>query len=189
MMRALALAPIVVLAGVPVLMRPTAAFAGVGAAAMILCAAGVFLRWRPVVTAGASLALILYAVALVGARSNLASAIVLGVSLALVLDAFEFARRFHGAVVTGPALRRQARHWVASVMLGVLVTTALAGAAALVRISGPPALYPILAAVGALVAIAGIAGAFRSAQVAAVSADRRESSDPRSSQTKEGESW
>ena len=85
-MRALALFPIAVLAGVPVMIRPTSAFAGIAAAAAVLCAAGVFIRWRLLVTAGASLTLILYALTLVGARSNLASAIVLGVSLALVLD-------------------------------------------------------------------------------------------------------
>src|SRR5262249_44273574 len=106
MMHALALAPIVVPARAPVLMRPRAALPGVAGVAALVCAAGVFLRWRPFVTAGASLALILYAVALVGARSHLASAIVLGVSLTLVLDVFEFTRRFHGAVVTGPALMR-----------------------------------------------------------------------------------
>jgi hypothetical protein len=139
-MRALALVPIAVLAGVPVLIRPTSAFAGIAAVAAVLCAAGVFLRWRLLVTAGASLTLILYALTLVGTRSNLASAIVLGVSLALVLDVSEFARRFHGAVVTGPALRRQARHWVTSATLGVLATTALAAVATLVRVSGPPGL-------------------------------------------------
>ena len=188
-MRALALVPIVLLAGLPVMMRPSAAFAGISAAAAILCAAGVFMRWRPLVTAGASLTVLLYTLTLVGARSSLASAIVLGVSLVLVLDVSEFVRRFHGAVVTMSALRRQARHWVASATLGVLTTTALAAVAALVRVSGPPALYPVLAAVGALAAIAGIAGAVRSAQLATASADGRESSDPKSSQAKEGESW
>ena len=39
------------------MIRPTSAFAGIGAAAAVLCAAGVFIRWRLLVTAGASLAL------------------------------------------------------------------------------------------------------------------------------------
>src|SRR5215831_11384116 len=116
MMRALTLIPIVVVAGVPVLMRPSLAFAGIGAVAAVLCMAGVSLRWRPLVTAGASLALMLYALALFGARSSLVSAIVLGVGLALVLDVSEFARRFHGTVVTMPAWSRQARHWGATAL-------------------------------------------------------------------------
>jgi hypothetical protein len=189
MMRALALVPIVLLAGLPVMMRPSSAFAGVSAAAAILCAAGVFMRWRPLVTAGASLTVLLYTLTLVGARSSLASAIVLGVSLVLVLDVSEFVRRFHGAVVTMPAFRRQARHWITSTAFGILATTALAAVATLVRVSGPPGVYPVLAAVGALAAIAGIAGAVRSAQVGTASAHGREPSHPRSSQAKEGESW
>ena len=56
MMRALTLIPIAVVAGTPVLMRPTPPFAAIGAAAAVLCVAGVFLRWRPLVTAGTSLA-------------------------------------------------------------------------------------------------------------------------------------
>ncbi len=87
------------------------------------------------------------------------SAVVLGVSLALVLDVSEFAGRFHGAMLTPPVLRRQARHWIASALLGALTATVLAGIGALVRISGPPALPPLLAAVGALATAAGVAGA------------------------------
>jgi hypothetical protein len=189
MMRGVTLIPIAIMAGVPVLMRPSSAFACIGAAAAVLCMAGVFLRWRPLVTAGASLALMLYALALFRARSSLVSAIVLGVSLALVLDVSEFARRFHGAVVTGPAWYRQARHWVATAVLGVVTTAALASVATLVKVSGPPTLFPILAAVGVLAAIAGLAGAVTSGRRGAPSADRQEHPDPSSSQAKEGESW
>jgi hypothetical protein len=189
MMRALTLIPIAVMAGVPVLMRPNSAFAGIGAAAAVLCMAGVFLRWRPLVTAGASLALMLYALALFGARSSLVSAIVLGVSLTLVLDVSEFARRFHGAVVTGPAWHRQARHWVATAALGAVTTAALASVATLVKVSGPPTLFPILAAVGALAALAGIAGAVASGRRGAPSAERQEHPDPSSRQAKEAELW
>ena len=189
MIRALTLVPIAVMAGVPVLLRPNSAVAGIGAAAAMLCLAGVFLHWRPLVTAGASVAVMLYALTLVGARSSLWSAVVLGVSLALVLDVFEFARRFHGAVVTRPALYRQVRHWIATASLGVVTTAALASVATLVTVSGPPALFPILAAVGALAALAGIAGAVRSARLGTESADGYEHRDPSSIQAKEGESW
>ena len=188
-MRALTLIPIALMAGVPVLIRPSSAFAGIGGAAAVLCIAGVFLRWRPLVTAGASLALMLYALALFGARSSLVSAIVLGVSVALVLDVFEFSRRFHGAVVTRPAFGRQVRHWVTTAILGVVTSAALASVATLVKVSGPPALFPILAAVGALAALAGIAGAVSSARLGTVSAETEAHSDPNSSQAKEGASW
>ena len=158
-MRALTVFAIVALAGLPVMIHPTSGFAAVAAAAGSLCAAGAFARWRPLVTAGGSLTLIQYTVALVGARSSLVSAIVLGVSLTLVLDVSEFAGRFHGAAMTVPVLRRQARHWIASASLGALTAVVLAAVASFVRISGPPTLPPLLAAVGALAAAAGVAGA------------------------------
>lgn len=159
MMRALTLIPIVALAGLPVMIHPTSGFAAVAAVAGSVCAAGAFARWRPLVTAGVSLTLIQYTVALVGARSSLVSAIVLGVSLTLVLDVSEFAGRFHGAAMTTPVLRRQARHWIASASLGALTSLALAAVATFVRISGPPALPPLLAALSALATAAGVAGA------------------------------
>jgi hypothetical protein len=159
MMRALSLIPIVVVAGLPVLIHPTSGFAAVAAAAGSLCAAGTFIRWRPLVTAGGSLTLIQYTVALIGARSSPVSAIVLGVSLALLLDVSEFGGRFHGAALTPPVLRRQARHWITSASLGALTAVVLAAVATFVRISGPPALPPLVAAVGALAAAAGVAGA------------------------------
>ncbi len=160
-MRAFSLVPIVILAGLPVLIHPTSGFAAVGAVAGILCAAGALGRLRPLVTAGGSLTLIQYALALAltGGRSSLPSAIVLGVALALVLDVSDFLHRFHGAVLTPPALRCQAKHWIVIALLGALTSGALVAVAALVRISGPPALHTLLAAAGALAAAAGVAGA------------------------------
>jgi len=157
-MRALPLIPIVVLAGLPVAMRPTAGFLAVAAVAGSLCAAGAFGRWRPLITAGATLTMIQYAFALTGAGSSPVSAAVLGVSLALVLDVSEFVRRFQRATMTAPALSRQVRHWIASVSLGVVAAAALAAVASLVRIGGPPALAPVLAAVGAVMAAVGVGG-------------------------------
>ena len=159
MMRALPLIPIVILAASPLLMHPTPGFAAVAAVAGGLCAAGAFARWRPLVTGGASLTLIQYTVALIGARSSPASAIVVGVSLALMLDVSEFAGRFRGAALASPVLRRQARHFVSSALLGALLATALATLPALVRIRGPVALPPVLGTLGALAAALGVAGA------------------------------
>jgi hypothetical protein len=159
MMRAVSLIPIVIVAGVPVLIHPSPGYAAVAAVAAAVCAAGAFLRWRPLVTAGGAIALIQYTVALTGLRASLVSAVVLGVSLALVLDVSEFFGRFHGAELTPPVLRRQARHWIAGALLGAFTAIVLAGVGALVRIGGPPALPPLLAAVGALATAAGVAGA------------------------------
>jgi hypothetical protein len=158
-MRALGLILIAVLAALPVVMHPTTGFAEVAALAGGLCATGTLARWRPLVTAGGSLTLIQYTVALISLPSRPVSAIVLGVGLALVLDVFEFVSRFHGAAVTPRALRRQTRHWIGSALLGALTGVVLAAVTGFVRVSGPPALYPLLAAVGALAAAGGVAGA------------------------------
>src|SRR5262249_32745727 len=114
--RALPLIPIVVLAGLPVAIHPTSGFLGGASVGGSLCAAGALVRWRPLITVGATLTMIQYAFALMGARSSLVSAITLGVCLTLVLDVFEFVGRFRGAAVTAPALYRQARHWMASAL-------------------------------------------------------------------------
>jgi hypothetical protein len=159
MTRAIALVPIVALAGLPVLLRPSSGHAAAALAAAALCAAGVLARWRPLVTAGGSLTLIQYTVALASRRMSPASAVALGVSLALVLDVSEFAGRFHGLAPSAPVLGRQARHWIASALLGALAAAALAILGALVRIGGPPALPPLLGALGALAAAVGVAGA------------------------------
>lgn len=163
MMRALSLIPIVILVALPALVLPTPGVAAIGALAGLLCAAGALGRLRALVTAGGSLALIQYALALwvADAPSNLLGAAALGVVLALVLDVADFLRRFPGATLTPPALRRQVRHWIASALLGALAATALAAVATLIGLGGPPALSPILAAAGALGAAAGVAGALR----------------------------
>jgi hypothetical protein len=158
-MRALALIPIAILAAVPALLHPSPAHAGVAAAAAVLAAAGVLARWRPLVTAGGSLTLIQYTIALAGLGASPGSAILVGVSLALVLDVAEFAGRFHGAALMPPVLRRQARHWIRSASLGALAAAALAIAAVPVGFGGPPAMPPLLAAAGALAAVLGVAGA------------------------------
>ena len=163
MMRALPLIPIVVLVALPVLVLPTPGIGLIGALAGLLCAAGALGRVRPLVTLGGSLALIQYALALwvAAAPPDVLGGVVLGVALALVLDSADFLRRFQGATLAAPAVRRQVRHWIVSASLGALAAAALAAVATLVRFGGPPALYPILAAAGALGTTAGVVGAIR----------------------------
>jgi len=153
----LALVPIGAFVAVPLLLHRGPAAVTAAAAAGILCAAGVLGRVPALVTAGASLTLVQFTltVMLIGTPSSVLSAIGLGVILTLALDAFEFHRRFDGATVRMSAWRRQARHWLATVVVGVLAASGVASVAELVRIGASPGLYPILAAAGAVVAVAG----------------------------------
>ena len=161
MTRVVALLSIGALVTVPLLLLRGPAAVTAAVAAGILCAAGVLGRVPALVTAGVSLTLVQYTltVMVIGAPSSVPSAIGLGVIMTLALDAFEFHRRFDGATVSMPAWRRQARHWLATVVFGALAASGIASAAELVRIGAPPGLHPILAAAGAVVAVAGTSAA------------------------------
>ena len=161
MIRALSLIPIGVLVGIPVAMLPAPSLAAIGGTAGLLCAVGALGRLRPLVTVGASVALIQYTVALwvTGRPSSPAGAILLGVALAFALDVSEFLHRFRRAAVTSAALSRQIRHWILGISLGAATAAALAFASTLIRLGAPPAFYPLLAAAGALGTAAGILGA------------------------------
>ncbi|HYB41134.1 MAG TPA: hypothetical protein VEL75_05155 [Candidatus Methylomirabilis sp.] len=160
-MLGLSLIPIAVLAGLPALVYPSSGSAAIGAGAGILCAVGVAGRVPSLVTAGASIALIQYALALALAapRARPAGAVVLGVALAVLLELSDFHRRFHGAAPTPRATRLQLRHCLAGASVGALAAAALGVVATAVRVGGSPVLYPLLAAAGALAAAAGVAGA------------------------------
>lgn len=163
MMLALCLVPVLVAVALPLVALPTPAIATLGALAALLCGVGALGRMRPLVTAGAAVVLMQYALVLVlaGSPPDLVRAAVLGVALALVLDMADVRRRFHACTLSAPARRGLVRHWVVSAGLGALAAFTLAAAATLVRLDGPPALYPILAAGGALGAAAGAVGALR----------------------------
>lgn len=161
MTRTFALAPIVVLAGLPVLTLPTPGMAGGVALAAVLCAAGALARLRPLVTAGGSLALILYAFGLwlTGAPPRPVGAAIFGVALALALDGAEIVHRFQGATLAPSAMRRHGRYCLVAASSGALVTLAVASLAAAARLAAAPATLAIMAAAGALCAVVGLVGA------------------------------
>jgi len=161
MTRVAALVPVGALVAVPLLLYRGPIAVVVAAAAGILSVAGVVGRVPALVTAGASLTLVQYTLTLmmIGGPSSIPSAIGFGVILILVLDAFEFHRRFDRATVTLSSWGRQTRHWLATMVFGVLATSGVAAAAELVRIGAPPGLYPVLAAAGAVATAVGAAAA------------------------------
>lgn len=159
--RALALLSMVVLVTIPTLGHLNSGSVAVAALAGALCVAGVLGRVSALVTAGASLTLVQYTLTLVitDAPASVLGAVGFGVTLALVVDVSEFCRRFHGATVSPSAWRGQARHWLVSVAVGAGLASSVGAVAVLIRIGAPPGLYPLLAAAGALVTVAGVAGA------------------------------
>ena len=161
MTRALALGSIGLLVAIPSVVHPTPGSAVISVIAGALGAVGVLLRVPALVTAGASLTLIQYAFTLLitNPPARVLIAVGLGVTLVLALDVSEFCLRFHGATVDASAWRRQTRHWLASVALGGLAASALGAAASLVSLGAPPTVPPLIAAVGALLTVVGVAGA------------------------------
>lgn len=104
---------------------------------------------------GGALVLAAYAAALVaaGAAPGPVEATALGLALAFVVDAADFARVFRGAVVTPAVLARTRRHAAVTAALGIAAAAALIGLVQLVDPGAPPVLRPLLAGAGALLAL------------------------------------
>jgi hypothetical protein len=148
----------VVLAGAPILIAPSTAVVGLGAAALMLCWLGIRIA-SPVLVGGMVLALGEYTLALTlaGGPPRLAGAVLLGVVLVLLLETADFGRRAHGATIGPGLLAAQMRAWaVVAALTGIGALAASAGASvasAAVRLPWAPA----IAAAGVAVTLAAVA--------------------------------
>jgi hypothetical protein len=154
--------PILVMAGLPVWVAPSPLVAPIEGLAAILCAIGVVRGALGPVTAGASFAVIGYAVALwsTGAEVNFVAAGLFGLALLFLFDLSEFARRFHGAKIIGAVLRKQIAYWLGRAALA-------SGAMALLVPCGSALARLIAAETGAAIAGIGAVIAFAAAIYAA----------------------
>ncbi len=162
MMRPAAVVLLLVLAALPLSVRPSAPpVAWLAAAALAVGGVGVIAWSVPLVTAAGSLALIAYALALVvaGPAADPLAAIALGATLVLLLALVHFAGRARGATLGPSVVTAQARQWLAVAGLGAVVAVVLIGAAAPLAGALRSAALPVvvtIAAVGALVTVAGV---------------------------------
>ena len=161
MLRAAGLGLVAVLVAFPLAVLPSPPVSWLAGAAFAVAGAGVVARLVPLVTAGGSLALIAYALALVIARpeADPVAATAFGATLVLLLALVHFAGRAHGAAIGAGVLAAQLRQWLVVVTAGVVATVVLtAGASAL----GPAlagATLPVMvvaAALGVLLTVAGV---------------------------------
>lgn len=181
MIRLATAALVAILVGIPLAILPAAPVTWLAVVALVIGTIGALVLSVAFVTAGASLTLIAYAVALALARpaADPIASVVLGGTLVLLLALVHFANRIEGAVVGPGVVAGQIRHWLAIVALGVAAAAALTlGGAAL----GPAlvgATLPVVvvaAALGALLAVAGVISlvtAPRDSSVAATPAARK----------------
>jgi hypothetical protein len=161
MLRPAAVLLLLVLAAVPVAILPAAPVTWLVALALTAGGAGVVMLSVALVTAGASLALIAYALALVLQRPAIdpLMAIAVGATLALLLPLAHFAARGHGAAVDRDVVAAQARRWLATVGLGAAVAAALTLGGAALGAALPGVTLPVLVATAALGALLAVAGA------------------------------
>jgi len=160
MMRLAAAILVAVLAALPLTVLPSPPVTWLAVSALVVGGAGVVALSVPLVTAGASLALIAYALALVIVRAPFdpVAAIAFGATLVLLLALVHFAGRAHGAAIGPSVIASQIRHWLMVVAVGVVaaVVLTMGGAALAVTLQG--AAFPVVVVVAALGAVVTVAG-------------------------------
>jgi hypothetical protein len=152
---------VAVLVAIPLAVRPAAPVTWLAILALGVGGAGVIVLSVPIVTTGASLALIAYAAALViaGPAVDPVAAIAVGATLVLLLALVHFAGRAHGAALGPAVVAAQVRHWLVIVGLGVAAAAGLtAGGVVLgptLRGTSLPVVV-VAAALGAVMTTAGV---------------------------------
>jgi hypothetical protein len=150
--------PILLMAMVPVWTAATAPVVAIEVVASLLCGAGVIVAATAPVTAGATLGIIGYTVALClqgAGRVDVIGATVFGFALLFLLDWSEFARRFHGADVAREVLRAQAVYWLGRAAIVAAAVMALILGGFVLSALVPGVGRPIVAGIGAVLAVAG----------------------------------
>lgn len=161
MLRVFALVPLLFVVALPLSVLPDPPVSMVAAAAGLLGAAGVLLPAPPLATAGAVLALVAHAVALLitEMRPDPARGVAMGLALLLFLAGAHLAAHAARAAVGPAVLRAVLRDWLEALALAAAGAAALALAgqalAGLLHGAALPAVT-VLGAVGALLATAGV---------------------------------
>jgi predicted Co/Zn/Cd cation transporter (cation efflux family) len=161
MMHLAALVLVAVLVAIPLAVLPAAPVTWLAILAFGVGGAGVIVRSTPIVTTGASLALIAYASALViaGPAVDPVAAIAVGAALVLLLALVHFAGRVQGAALGPTVLASQVRHWLMIVALGAAAAGALTAGGVVLGPTLRGASLPVVvvaAALGALMTTAGV---------------------------------
>jgi hypothetical protein len=163
MLRLAALLLVAVLALVPMTVLPSAPVSWLAGLVLVVGGVGALTRSTPVVTAGASLAVVAYAVALVLERPAVdpVAAIAFGVTIVLLLALAHFAERVHGAVVPAAVIAAEVWRWLGVAALGAAAAAGLTLGAVLLAPALAGARVPLLTAATALGAALAVAGLVR----------------------------
>jgi hypothetical protein len=160
MMRPAAAVLLAVVGALPLAVLPSRPITWLVAAALVVGGAGVVVLSVPLVTVGASLALIAYTLALVivGPAVDPVAAIAFGVTLVLLLALVHFAGRVDGAAISPAVITAQIRHWLVIVAAGVVAAVVLLVAGAALGATLLGAALPVVVVVAALGAVLTMVG-------------------------------
>lgn len=150
--------PILLMAVVPVWTAPTAPVLVIEMMACLLCGAGVVVGATTPVTAGATLGIIGYTVALCfqsADRVDVVGATVFGFTLLFLLDLSEFVRRFRGADIAKEVLRAQVIYWLGRTAIIAASVMALTFGGFVLSMLVPEVGRAVVAGIGAVLALAG----------------------------------
>jgi hypothetical protein len=154
---------VVMLVGYPLLIAPTRAVLVIGLLATALCAFGLLVRSTAVVVGCGVLALGQYTLALWLSTGppRLASAVLVGVALLLLVETADFSRRVRNATLGPKLVASQVRYWAAFSALAGAVALVAAGLATAASVMVSLPWSPAFAAAGAAAALLAVAVGLR----------------------------
>jgi hypothetical protein len=158
MTRSWAALPIIVMAGLPLWVAPSAPVMLIEAVAGLFCALGVLRHALVPVMAGGALAMIGYALALWSADAgvDIIGAAVFGIALVLLLDVGESGRRWRGADIAVEVLRAQLAYWFGRSAIAAAAVVLLSLCGAVLAVFVPAGERAIVAGLGVLIAFAAV---------------------------------
>jgi hypothetical protein len=160
MTRLAALALMALVAALPLTVLPSPYLGWLAVPAVLVGGAGALALVPPLTTAGAAIALIEYALALLIARPapDLITATGFGAALVLLLTLVHSASRLHGAWVSRAVVWSEGRQWLLAIAVGSLAAMGLTIVATALRLALPDAAAAavVAAALGALVTVGGV---------------------------------
>jgi hypothetical protein len=156
MTRSWAALPIIVMAGLPLWVAPSAPVMLIEAVAGLFCALGVLRHALAPVMAGGALAMIGYAFALWSADAGIdvIGAAVFGIALLALLDLSDAARRWHGAEIAAEVMRAQLAYWFGRTAIAAAAVALLSLCGTVLAVFVPASGRAIVTGLGALIAFA-----------------------------------
>jgi hypothetical protein len=156
MTRSWAALPIIVMAGLPLWVAPSAPVMLIEAVAGLFCALGVLRHALAPVMAGGALAMIGYAFALWSADAGIdvIGAAVFGIALVTLLDLSDAARRWHGAEIATEVMRAQLAFWFGRTGIATTAVALLSLCGTVLAVFVPASGRAIVTGLGALIAFA-----------------------------------